>query len=87
MNIMNQLTVKNLRLNKKRTVVTIVGIILSVAMITATLVFFESFLDMARRSEIADNGDWHTRFDEVEAKNIPLLESNNLICLLYTSSQ
>lgn len=79
MNIMNQLTVKNLRLNKKRTVVTIVGIILSVAMITATLVFFESFLDMARRSEIADNGDWHTRFDEVEAKNIPLLENNNLI--------
>ena len=35
MNILNRLTQKNLKLNKKRTIVTIVGIILSVALITA----------------------------------------------------
>lgn len=79
MNIMNRLTVKNLRLNKKRTVVTIVGIILSVAMITATAVFFDSFMDMFRRSEIAEDGDWHVRFDGVEAQKLPLLEDSGLV--------
>ena len=35
MNILNELTIKNLKLNKKRTIVTIVGIVLSVALICA----------------------------------------------------
>lgn len=35
MNILNKLTIKNLKLNKKRTIVTIIGIILSVALICA----------------------------------------------------
>ena len=33
MNILNKLTIKNLKLNKKRTIVTIIGIILSVALL------------------------------------------------------
>ena len=36
MNIINKLTLRHLKENKKRTVVTIIGIIISVAMITAT---------------------------------------------------
>ena len=35
MNLLNKLTVKNLELNKKRSIVTVIGIILSVALITA----------------------------------------------------
>ena len=35
MNLLNKLTIKNLKLNKKRTIVTIIGIMLSVALITA----------------------------------------------------
>ena len=35
MKILNKLTIKNLKLNKKRSIVTIIGIILSVALITA----------------------------------------------------
>ena len=31
MNVLNNLTIKNLKLNKKRTIVTIVGLVLSVA--------------------------------------------------------
>ena len=38
MNIINKLTLRHLKENKKRTVVTIIGIIISVAMITATCV-------------------------------------------------
>ena len=39
MNILNELTVKNLKRNKKRTLVTIFGIILSVALVTAITTF------------------------------------------------
>ncbi len=79
MNIMNRLTVKNLRHNKKRTVVTIVGIIISVAMITATSVFFESFIDLFRQTAIQENGDWHARFLRIEAKNLPQLNGRENI--------
>ena len=35
MQILNRLTIKNLKLNKKRTIVTIIGIILATALLTA----------------------------------------------------
>ena len=43
MNILNKLTIKNLKLNKKRTIVTIIGIILSVALICAVASMVSSF--------------------------------------------
>ena len=43
MNLINKLTIKNLKLNKKRTIVTIIGIILSVALITAVASMVVSF--------------------------------------------
>ena len=42
MNLLNKLTIKNLKLNKKRTIVTIIGIMLSVALITAVSSMFFS---------------------------------------------
>ena len=48
MNLLNKLTIKNLKLNRKRTIVTIIGIMLSVALITAVSSMFfsveESFI-------------------------------------------
>ena len=42
MNLLNKLTIKNLKLNKKRTVVTIIGIMLSVTLITAVASIYAS---------------------------------------------
>ena len=42
MNLLNKLTIKNLKLNKKRTVVTIIGIMLSVALINAVASIYYS---------------------------------------------
>ena len=59
MNIVNRITLAGLKQNKTRTLVTIIGVILSAAMITAVttlIVSLQSFLiDVA----IADVGDWH----------------------------
>ena len=43
MKILRELTLKNLKLNKKRTIVTIIGIMLSVALICAVGVMITCF--------------------------------------------
>ena len=43
MNLINKLVVKNLKLNKKRSMVTVVGIILSIALITCLSTLVSSF--------------------------------------------
>ena len=65
MNIVSKVTVKHLKENRKRTIVTILGIMLSVALITAISAFAESFLDMMRQSVIVEGGEWHVLFEEV----------------------
>ena len=42
MDLLKKLTIKNLKLNKKRTIVTIIGIMLSVALITAVATMYSS---------------------------------------------
>ncbi len=43
MKVLNEITIKNLKQNKKRTIVTILGIALSVALICAVTTFVSSF--------------------------------------------
>ena len=45
MNILKRLTIKNLKLNKTRTIATILGIMLSVALITAVTKMYTSALE------------------------------------------
>ena len=61
MNVLQKLTIRHLKLNKKRTLVTIIGVVISVAMITAVATFGTSFLDMLIRGEALDSGSWHVR--------------------------
>ena len=51
MNIVNKVTLQHLKQNKKRTIVTIVGIIISVAMITAVSTIACSFIDLLKRRD------------------------------------
>lgn len=77
MNIMNKVTMKNLRLNKRRTIVTIVGIIISVAMVTAVAVFASSFIDMFIRSEISSSGEWHVKYKNVQQKQLGIIQEDS----------
>lgn len=43
MNILRKITIQNLKLNKKRSIVTTIGILLSVALITAVATMVTSF--------------------------------------------
>ena len=53
MNIVNKLTGRHLKKNKRRTLITIIGVIISVAMITAVATLGVSFLDFMKRQTIS----------------------------------
>ena len=65
MNILHTYTLKTLRRNRRRTVVTVIGVILSCALLCGTLILFASFRDMGVRSAIAMGGNRHVEFDNV----------------------
>lgn len=64
MKITNTLTLRHLKSNLKRTIVTVMGIIVSVAMITAVCVSVSSFLDFLEASEIDTSGYYHAAINE-----------------------
>ncbi len=76
MNIVNKLTVRQLKENKKRTMVTVIGVIISVAMITAVATLGLSFMDMMRRQTIADDGEWHVLYENVNRRQLEAIESD-----------
>ena len=76
MNIINKLTLRHLKENKKRTVVTIIGIIISVAMITATCVSVTSLIHVFAQSEAYTGGNWHIEMENADAGQIEKLEQN-----------
>lgn len=59
MNIMNRVTWQTMKKNRVRTVVTIIGIILSTAMFTAVTTIVSSLLGYFREAEIYESGDYH----------------------------
>lgn len=77
MNIINKLTIRQLKLNKKRTLITIIGVIISVAMITAVATLGISYLDLMKRQVITNDGEWHVLYSNVNKKNINSLKDNS----------
>lgn len=59
MKILTKLTIKNLILNKKRTIVTIIGIILSIALITAVGGMVTCFRETLLQNAINETGYFH----------------------------
>ena len=85
MNIINKLTLRQLKLNKRRTLVTLIGVIISVAMITAVNVSISSGLDFIRRVTISSEGNWHMGFYNMSLSQLPkIVEAPNVKETLVT---
>lgn len=59
MNVLHKLTLQALKQNRTRTIVTIIGIILSTAMLCAVTTFATSFQQYLLDEEIYTSGSWH----------------------------
>ena len=67
MNIVNRLTLRCLKMNRRRTAVTIIGIALSVTMLTALSTILFSCMDLMQREVITREGEWHAALSGVPA--------------------
>ena len=79
MNIVNKLTIRHLKENKGRTVVTTLGICVSVAMITAVFVAMASFLNLFGEIGLITSGKWDTEFKYLNQKQVQQIEKDSRI--------
>jgi putative ABC transport system permease protein len=77
MNIIHKLTLRHLKENKRRTLVTIIGVIISVAMITAVATLGVSFLDLMKRQTIASDGEWHVEYEKVNKQQLQAIKEDS----------
>ena len=79
MNLMKTLTLKNLKLNRKRTIVTIVGIILATALLSALVTLVSSFRYSMIEYQKQKDGDFHVKFSNVKMSELSEFKNNRNI--------
>lgn len=76
MNIINKLTLKTLGKNKVRTLVTIIGIILSVSMLTAVTTGMSTLKNFLINYEIEQTGDWYGVAYDISSEKLKEVAEN-----------
>ncbi len=78
-NVLKKCCSRSLKENQKRTAVTIVGIILATALITAVACLVVSFRASMIAYERQQNGDFHYEFQGVAQENLKYFQNNQYI--------
>ena len=86
MKILNKLTIKSLKLNKKRTLVTIIGILLSTALITVVAGMITSGKATLQDYFIKNNGDYQVEFKDVPTEDLSYISENRNIDSYFLTS-
>src|SRR5512141_675519 len=79
MNILTTYTLKYLRLNKRRTAVTILGVVLSSALICGVFLLGVSFQKVMIDHEIFMAGNWHAQFHAVPYAKAKYITQNSAV--------
>lgn len=87
MNVLNKVIVKDLKLNKKRTIVTIIGIILSTALICAVAGMITSVQKTLIEYSKDKYGDFHVTFCNVPKEELKYIENNRNVDTYYLSEK
>lgn len=77
MNIFNKVTLQGMKKSHTRTIVTVIGVILSAAMITAVATFGTSLLNFLIDGSIARYGSWHVEFLDVDSSFVEARAHDN----------
>ena len=76
MNVLNKLTMSSLKQNKKRTIVTIIGVSLAVALIVAVTTFVSSFQGSIVKKIKKEDGTYHIIFNNISNENYLYIKNN-----------
>lgn len=74
MKVIQKLTLEYMKQNKARTFVTIFGVLIAVAMITATLAIASSSMNLFQRMKIEESGEWYAQLDPVNRKDLAVIK-------------
>ena len=85
MGIIKKLTLRNLQLKRKRTIVTIIGIILSGAMIMGVGSIAASFQDFFLRSAIQSDGNYHASLYDVAVDKVETIAQDQAVAAVMLS--
>ena len=81
MSVLSNVTAKTLKKNRVRTIVTIIGIILSTAMLTAVASIITSLHDFALRGTIVNGGNYHAFLEGCDAGRIEELRGDERVSM------
>lgn len=87
MDILKQLSIKSLKLNKKRTVSTVIGIILSCSLICAVATMVTSFQATLVENAINETGYYHLKISDVPKEDVKSFENNKQIKDVFTAHE
>lgn len=86
MKVLEKLTIASLRENKRRTLVTVLGVMLSSALILAVVGMVTSIQKMMIDWTVADTGDYHDMYEEVPVEDLKYIEENAHVERYYYST-
>ena len=79
MNVFHKVTLQSLKKNKTRTIVTIIGIMLSAAMICAVTTMFTSLQNYLYENFCYQNGSWHGSVVYADTEDLEHIQNSNEI--------
>ena len=79
MNVFQKVTIESLKKNRSRTIVTIIGIMLSTALICAVLTSFASLFSFIKDYTRYYNGTWHGNFRSISAEEVERISGDKAI--------
>lgn len=87
MQILNRLTIRNLKLNKRRTIVTIIGIILATALLTAVATMAVSLKESVTLRSKKVDGDFHLLLYDMTDKEKESVTNNRQVESYYETHE
>lgn len=87
MKILNRLTIKNLKLNKSRTIVTIIGILLSTALVTVVAGMATSLQNTMINAQIKYTGNFDLALDKVNVKQLEAVKNNRDVTNVFVGDE
>ncbi len=84
MNIFNKVTLQGMKKSRTRTIVTIIGVVLSTAMITAVATFGVSLLNYMANGAAQKYGGWHVAFLDVDSSFVQEQINNDEVANIVT---
>ena len=87
MGVLSKLTRSNIERNKKRSIVTMLGVALSVALLFTIIAIPTSFWETLRQYQIEEFGDFHQVFEKIPGDKVSIIERAKGVEKVYYAPQ